>query len=88
MEERRWILASASPRRKKLLQMLDIPFEVIVPDIEETIPDRSPAAVTEVLAGIRLCQRTEGFLGSLLRRRRRSRCFISCRGVPTWFTPV
>lgn len=50
MEERRWILASASPRRKKLLQMLDIPFEVIVPDIEETIPDRSPAAVTEELS--------------------------------------
>lgn len=31
------ILASKSPRRKQLLQMLEIPFEIIVADIDEII---------------------------------------------------
>lgn len=31
------ILASQSPRRKELLGMLDIPFEIAIPDIEEHI---------------------------------------------------
>ena len=33
----RIILASKSPRRKELLEMLKIPFEIIVSDIDETI---------------------------------------------------
>jgi len=33
------ILASKSPRRKELLEGLDIPFEVIVREVEETFPD-------------------------------------------------
>jgi septum formation protein len=32
------ILASGSPRRKQLLELAEIPFEIIVPDIEETFP--------------------------------------------------
>ena len=36
----RVILASKSPRRKELLEMLKIPFDIIVSDIEEEIdPD-------------------------------------------------
>ena len=31
------ILASSSPRRKKLLQRLDYPFDIIIPDVDETI---------------------------------------------------
>ena len=31
-----WILASASPRRQQLLSMLQIPFEVVTSDVEET----------------------------------------------------
>lgn len=46
----RWILASGSPRRKKLLQMLEVPFEVIVPDVLEEISGKSPDAVTEELS--------------------------------------
>ena len=33
------ILASGSPRRKQLLELAEIPFEVIVSEIEENFPD-------------------------------------------------
>lgn len=36
------ILASASPRRKELLSLLDIPFKVLVSDVDETLPDGLP----------------------------------------------
>ncbi len=36
------ILARGSPRRKELLNILDIPFEVIVSDFEETIDQSKP----------------------------------------------
>ena len=37
-------LASASPRRKELLALLGVDFDVIVPDIDETVsPDEDPA---------------------------------------------
>jgi len=45
------ILASASPRRRELLGGLGVPFEVIVPDVDERVggaPD--PAARTLILA--------------------------------------
>lgn len=45
------ILASGSPRRKELLGKLDIPFEVIVSECDETLPDGIPAdAAAELLA--------------------------------------
>ena len=34
------ILASASPRRKELLELLRIPFEVIKSDIEEIVDEK------------------------------------------------
>lgn len=36
---KRIILASASPRRKELLENADISFEIIVADVDETIPE-------------------------------------------------
>ena len=40
----RLILASTSPRRKEILSLLGLPFEVVSPDIVETFcSDRSPA---------------------------------------------
>jgi len=40
----RLILASSSPRRKEILSLLGLPFDVISPGIEEVFhPDRSPA---------------------------------------------
>ena len=45
------ILASGSPRRKELLEKLQIPFEVIVSDCDETLTDEIPAEqAAEVLA--------------------------------------
>jgi septum formation protein len=45
------ILASASPRRKELLATLGQPFEVVVPEIDETpIADEKPRAFTERMA--------------------------------------
>jgi septum formation protein len=39
------VLASGSPRRKQLLEMLRIPFRVIVPDVDETVRPGEPADV-------------------------------------------
>lgn len=50
MNHMRLILASKSPRRKELLQLLGVPFEVMVSDEEEIITSTDPAKVTEELA--------------------------------------
>lgn len=51
---RRLILASASPRRRELLSLLGLPFEVIVSDVDETPqPDLSPRALVEQLASFK-----------------------------------
>lgn len=44
------VLASGSPRRKELLQMLEVPFEVLVSDTEEIITKNEPAEVTKELS--------------------------------------
>ncbi len=47
----RIILASQSPRRRELLEMLQIPYEAIVSEVEETVPeDIAPGALVEALA--------------------------------------
>lgn len=46
----KYILASKSPRRKELLQLLDIPFEIIISDEEEVVTSTDPAKVTEELS--------------------------------------
>ena len=49
------ILASKSPRRKKILYRLNIPFDVIVSDIDESIftYDGSPPDYARELASIK-----------------------------------
>lgn len=49
------ILASQSPRRREILQLMNLPFEVKVSDIEERITSTNPARVTEELS----CQKAE-----------------------------
>lgn len=45
------ILASASPRRKELLELLQIPFEVIVSEIDEIVDEQlHPAEMVQSLA--------------------------------------
>lgn len=42
MTDRRIILASASPRRRELLGLLGIPFEVVPSSYDEVMPERHP----------------------------------------------
>jgi septum formation protein len=42
------ILASTSPRRREILALLGVPFEVIAPDFDETVSDNRPL-VDEVI---------------------------------------
>jgi septum formation protein len=45
------VLASTSPRRAQLLQMLRIPFRVVPPDVDEHVkPEEEPAAYVRRLA--------------------------------------
>jgi septum formation protein len=45
------ILASSSPRRARILESLGIPFRVLVPNVDETIPEgEDPGAASERLA--------------------------------------
>ena len=45
MNDRAIVLASGSPRRKQLLEMLRIPFRVIAPDVDEhVLPGETPDA--------------------------------------------
>ena len=45
------ILASASPRRKELLEKLQIPFTIYSPHVDETInEERSPVDIVMTLA--------------------------------------
>jgi len=49
--EKRIILASSSPYRKELLSRLQLPFEIVVPDIDESpLPNESPEATALRLA--------------------------------------
>lgn len=47
---RQIILASQSPRRRELMELIGFPFSVRVSDGEETITSHDPAAVTEELS--------------------------------------
>lgn len=57
----RIILASASPRRKELLEQIGIQFEVITSHVEERITSHRPDKVVEELS----CQKAEAVAGEL-----------------------
>lgn len=64
-------LASASPRRKELLSLLDVPFEVLRVDVEEQRQPGEPAATyvqrlakDKSFAGWQACQRKRPVLGA------------------------
>ena len=46
----RYILASASPRRKELLEKIGIPFEIFPSSIEEKITKSIPSEIVMELA--------------------------------------
>lgn len=46
----KFVLASQSPRRKKLLRQMGLVFEVMPADVDEDSPERDPAALVESLS--------------------------------------
>ena len=51
---KKYILASGSPRRRELIQKLGLPFSVEVSEADETVPDGMPVeAVPEYLSGLK-----------------------------------
>lgn len=46
----RILLASASPRRRELLEQIGLPFEVVVSHVEEVITETEPGKVVEQLS--------------------------------------
>lgn len=57
----RILLASASPRRRKLLEQIGLSFEVVVSHVEEVITETEPGKVVEQLSA----QKAEAVAGSL-----------------------
>ena len=51
----KFILASSSPRRRELLLRLQTPFDIIIPDVDESIipPDGSPETYCTALAELK-----------------------------------
>ena len=47
---RELILASASPRRREILTQIELPFSVVVSDVEEHLPDAPPVEIVQSLA--------------------------------------
>ena len=57
----RILLASASPRRRELLEQIGLSFEVVVSHVEEVITETEPGKVVEQLSA----QKAEAVAGSL-----------------------
>src|SRR3989304_5311336 len=61
------ILASSSPYRRELLERLQIPFEVIAPDVDETPrPGETPSALVERLSIEKARKIADGKPGTLV----------------------
>lgn len=61
------ILSSSSPARKELLSRLRIPFEIVIPDVDETpLPEESPTALVARLAVIKAMAHSKRFPNALI----------------------
>ncbi len=61
------VLASASPRRRQLLAVLGLPFEVIDADVDETpLPGEAPGALAERLARAKAVAGAERYPGHVV----------------------
>jgi septum formation protein len=49
----RIILASESPRRKEIMEQMDIPYEIMPAHVKEEAEDNSPAGMVEALASLK-----------------------------------
>lgn len=63
--DRNLVLASGSPRRRELLAMLDVDFEVRVPQgVEETVP---PGTKADDVAEILACKKARAYIETMMR---------------------
>ena len=64
----KFILASSSPRRQDLLQRLQTPFDVILPDVDESIivSDGNPETYCTVLAELKANDISQHYPGDLV----------------------
>ncbi|SVD63412.1 uncharacterized protein METZ01_LOCUS416266, partial [marine metagenome] len=62
------ILASSSPRRKELLKRLDYPFDIILPDVDESIlkPNNNPEKYCISLAEMKTNNVSQNYPHSLV----------------------
>ena len=64
----KFILASSSPRRQDLLQRLQTPFDIIIPDVDESIiiSDGSPETYCTALAELKANDISQHYPGELV----------------------
>jgi len=64
----RWILASGSPRRKQLLELIDLPFETVPPNVDESLKcsECTPAEVCCKLAELKACEISSQYPGAIV----------------------
>lgn len=62
MDNYKIILASASPRRKQIMERMGIPFQVMAADVEEKVSETDPSRMVQALATLK----TEAVLSKLL----------------------
>jgi len=62
------VLASGSPRRKQLLKLLNVKFDIIIPEIDESHyrPDGSPESYCSLLANLKAENVSRNYPGSLV----------------------
>lgn len=47
------ILASGSPRRREIMDIMGIPYQVVTGDVEESVKETQPAKMVRALAGLK-----------------------------------
>ena len=64
----KFILASSSPRRRELLLRLQTPFDIILPDVDESIipPEGSPETYCTALAELKANDISQHYLNNLV----------------------
>ena len=77
MEEKILILASASPRRREMLEMLHVPFRILPTGADESHGDLSPRELVKVLAGRKATAAT----ASLTEKEREAAVIVACDTV-------
>ena len=80
MKQKILILASASPRRREMLEMLRVPFRVLPTGADESHGDLSPRELVTTLAG----RKAAAAMAALSHAERERAVIIACDTVVEW----